>query len=187
VMKKLLSILILLAAGALLNAQAATYEGVTLPDSAIVGGKTLVLNGMGLREKFFFHIYVGGLYLPEKTTTPDAVLAEQGPYRVVMHMLYDVSHSQFTDAWLDDIKANNKSDYASLENDAKAFAALFSDSKKGDEIFMDYVPGTGVSVSYDGTLKGTIKGDTFAKALLRVYMGPHPPTKSLQRGMLGKS
>ncbi|MGH8281831.1 MAG: chalcone isomerase family protein [Gammaproteobacteria bacterium] len=184
-MKKLLTLLVFIAACGLLSTQAATYEGVTLPDSAMVGGKTLVLNGMGLREKFFFHIYVGGLYLPEKATTTDAVLAEQGPYRVVMHMLYDVSHSQFADAWLDDIKANNKNDYASIESDAKAFAALFSDSKKGDEIFMDYVPGTGISVSYNGTLKGTIKGDAFAKALLRVYMGPYPPTKSLQRGMLG--
>ncbi|MGA9851986.1 MAG: chalcone isomerase family protein [Gammaproteobacteria bacterium] len=184
-MKNLLSSLILLAVCGLAGVQAATFEGVTLPDSAALAGKTLVLNGMGLRTYFIFDIYVGAIYLPEKATTPEAVMAEQGPYRVVMHMLHDVTQKQFADNWHDDIQNNNKDDYASIESDAGQFAALFTAAKKGDEIFIDYVPGTGVSISYNGTLKGTIKGDAFGKALLRVYMGPNPPTKSLQRGMLG--
>ncbi len=164
---------------------AATLEGVTLPDNATVGGKALVLNGVGLREYFFVDVYVGALYLPQKANTPNAVMAEQGPYRVVMHMLHDVTRKQFASSWHDDIKANNKSSYASIENDAKAFIALFGDAKKGDEIVMDYVPGNGVSVSYNGALQGTIKGDAFAKALLHVYVGPFPPTGQLKRGLLG--
>ena len=40
-------------------AHAASLAGVTVPDSATVGGSTLVLNGMGLREKYFIDIYVG--------------------------------------------------------------------------------------------------------------------------------
>lgn len=164
---------------------AATLEGVTLPDKAMVGGQNLVLNGMGLREYFFVDVYVGALYLPQKATTPKAVMAEQGPYRVVMHMLHKVTHKQFADSWRDDIKGNNKSSYASIENDTNAFVALFGDAKKGDEIVMDYVPGNGVSVSYNGALKGTVKGDAFAKALLHVYVGPFPPTEQLKRGLLG--
>ena len=184
-MKKLLLIPVFLTAGVLMGAQAATLEGVTLPDTASVGGTTLTLNGMGLREVFFVDVYVGGLYLPSKAATPAAVMAEQGPYRVVMHMLHDVSHTQFADHWFDDLKANNRDDYAQLEPQARQFVALFEDAKKGDEIVMDYVPGTGLSVTRDGKLVGSVSGDGFARAVLNVYVGPHPPTEKLKKGMLG--
>ena len=43
---------------ALSPAHAATLAGVTLADTATVGGQPVVLNGMGLREKYFLDIYV---------------------------------------------------------------------------------------------------------------------------------
>ncbi len=184
-MKKRLSLLVFLAAGVLAGAQAATYQGVTLPDTATLGGKTLVLNGMGLREYFIFDVYVGGLYLPQKATTPEAVLAEQGPYRVVMVMKRDVSRKQFVGAWRGDLKANNKSDYSKLEPQVAQFTKLFDAAKSGDDITMDYVPGKGVSVTHNGKLMGTVSGNNFHEALLRVYVGPHPPTATLKKGLLG--
>jgi len=41
---------------------AAELAGATLPDTLAVGG-TLKLNGLGLRKKAVFKVYVGGLYL----------------------------------------------------------------------------------------------------------------------------
>ena len=45
--------------------------GVTIPDTAQLSpdGTTLVLNGAGVRRKFFFKIYVAGLYLPSRQTS----------------------------------------------------------------------------------------------------------------------
>jgi len=37
--------------------------GVKMPDTVTVEGKTLKLNGMGLRKKVMFKVYVAGLYL----------------------------------------------------------------------------------------------------------------------------
>ncbi|HEX5340511.1 MAG TPA: chalcone isomerase family protein [Gammaproteobacteria bacterium] len=164
---------------------AATLEGVSLPDSAMVGNKVLVLNGLGLREKFFVDVYVGGLYLQTKATTSDAVMAEQGPYRVVMHMLHDVSHGQFSDAWLDDLENNNPSVFRQLQPQTQQFTALFDDARDGDEIVMDFVPGTGLSVTHNGKLMGAVAGDDFARAVLHCYVGPNPPTEKLKKGMLG--
>src|SRR6185295_14261235 len=42
-----------------LPALAATLAGVTVPDHADAGGTALVLNGAGLRTKFFIKVYVG--------------------------------------------------------------------------------------------------------------------------------
>jgi hypothetical protein len=165
---------------------AANLAGVEVPDTATVANTPLVLNGVGLRSKFFIKIYVGGLYIPQKSSDPAAIMAGTGPDRVLMHMIYAVSKDQFADAWHDDFKNNNPDSYAALHDQIEQFIAWFSDSKKDDVITMDYAPGTGTQVSWDGNLLGTIPGEAFHKALLNVYMGPNPPTSSLKEGMLGK-
>ena len=49
---------------------AATIDGVKIDDTTTVGCKTLVLNGAGMRKKFVVNVYVAGLYLAEKKSTP---------------------------------------------------------------------------------------------------------------------
>jgi len=44
-------------------ALAGELAGATLPDTLKAGEKTLKLNGLGLRKKAVFKVYVGGLYL----------------------------------------------------------------------------------------------------------------------------
>ncbi|HEY1773575.1 MAG TPA: chalcone isomerase family protein [Gammaproteobacteria bacterium] len=178
---------LLLSFGLSSAAAAATLAGVDVPDTASVAGTPLVLNGAGLRTRFFIKIYVGGLYLPQKSGDAAAIAAGTGPDRVLMHMIYAVSKGQFADAWHDDFKANNPDSYTALHDQIEQFISWFSDSKKDDVITMDYVPGTGTQVSWDGQLRGTIPGEAFHKALLNIYMGPNPPTSDLKDGMLGKS
>lgn len=168
------------------GASAADLGGVTVPDSAQVAGANLVLNGIGLRKKFFVKIYVGGLYLPQKSGDADAIVAATTPDRILMHMIYEVSKEQFADAWHEDFKANNPDKFDALHDQIEQFIAWFSDSKKDDVVTMDYVPGQGTQISWNGTFRGNIPGEDFHKALLRVFLGPKPPTSDLQDGMLGK-
>jgi Chalcone isomerase-like len=178
--------LFLLSLAVMSGAGAATLAGVDVPDSAQVAGTNLVLNGVGLRTKVFFKIYVGALYLPQKSDDPATIIASTGPDRVLMHMIYEVSKDQFADAWHDDFKANNPDSYDSLHDQIEQFIAWFGDSKKDDVITIDWVPGQGTQISWNGTLRGTIAGDAFHKALMNVFFGANPPTKSLKNGMLGK-
>ena len=179
-------LLFLLAMACSTAAGAATLVGVSVPDTAQVANTDLVLNGVGLRTKVFFKIYVGGLYLQQKSDSADAVVAHPGPDRILMHMIYEVSRDQFSDAWEDDFKANNPDNYAAIEDQVKQFIAYFGDSKKDDVITLDYVPGTGTQISWNGTFRGNIPGEDFHKALLRVFVGPKPPTEDLRDGLLGK-
>jgi hypothetical protein len=39
----------------------------------------------------------------------------------------------------------------------------------------------------DGTVKGTIKGDDFAKAFLSIRLGADPPNPEIKAGLLGGS
>lgn len=167
-------------------AAAAELAGVTLPDRAEAGGKDLVLNGMGLRSKFFIKVYVGGLYLAEKSSSAQNVLAADAPRILVMHFLYGVSKDQMCDAWNEGLEANTPNPSAELEQDFAKLCGWMADLEKGDELRLTYVPGTGTTVSVAGQEKGTIAGKAFADAVLGTWIGPEPgPGEGFKKAVLG--
>jgi hypothetical protein len=56
-------------------ALAGELAGATLPDTLKSGEMTLKLNGLGLRKKAMFKVYVGGLYLEAPSKNAGAILA----------------------------------------------------------------------------------------------------------------
>lgn len=174
-----------------LPAPAAEFEGVKLPDSVRVteGGADLVLNGAGLRTRFMFRVYVGALYLPKKSAVPAAIINDGGAKRVMMHMLRDVPADQFADALEDGLKNNNPAEVlAKLDAQVKQLRAVFAAvklAKSGDVILIDYLLGSGTRVTINGSVKTTIAGEDFNRALLRIWLGDKPADQDLKKGMLG--
>jgi long-chain acyl-CoA synthetase len=179
----------LLVAMAWPSAFAAEIDGVKIPDRVTLGKADLVLNGAGVRTRAFFRVYVGALYLPQKTTSAQAVLAEAGARRVAMHMLRDLTAEQLFSALNDGLKANHApADLAKLEPQVKRLEAIFGAvkaAKTGDVIQLDYVPGAGTSVTVNADGKGTIPGEEFNRALLRIWLGEQPADAALKKAMLG--
>jgi len=173
--------LALLVAGHL---HAATLAGVTLPDSATVAGQRVELNGLGLREKFFVDIYVGGLYLSHRTTDGAGAIAADEPKRVVMHFIYSkVTREQMVETFEEGFAglpgvATHRADIDRM------IAWVPAQVVAGQEIVFDYSPGKGTSMVLDGKVLGTIPGAEFMKLVWGIYLGPHPPTEDLKRGML---
>jgi hypothetical protein len=145
-----------------------------------------MLNGAGTRKKFFVKVYVGALYLPKKVTSVDAVLNETGPKRVLMHFLYKkVEGYKLADGWTEGFENNSESEMDKLKARLADFNKLFMDVKKGDVILLDYLPGQGTRVTIKGQEKGTIPGEDFNRALLKVWLGPEPADAGLKGAMLG--
>src|SRR6478609_4079076 len=96
-------------------ASAVELGGVNMEDKTIVNGQTLVLNGAGLRKKFFIKVYVGGLYLPAKMSNPAMILGSDTPRRMVMHFLYSVSKDQMCEAWEEGLQANTPNSSAEVK------------------------------------------------------------------------
>ncbi|MFQ5993548.1 MAG: chalcone isomerase family protein [Acidiferrobacterales bacterium] len=185
-MKALLLPVSLVAALLTSPANAAKVAGVKLDDTTQLAGATLVLNGAGVRKKFFVKVYVGALYLANKVTTTEAALNESGPKRVLMHFLYKkVEREKLVEGWNVGFNSNSKADMSKLQARLNDFNKLFTDANKGDVILMDYVPGTGTQVTINGKPKGTIPGADFSKALLKVWLGAEPADSGLKRAMLG--
>lgn len=177
---------ILLACALTLSTPAAAGElaGVTMPDSATVGGQSLVLNGMGLREKYFVDVYVGGLYLPSKTTSSSNAISQAGPKRISMHFIYkEVTAEQMGETFTEGLeKQGNPPELAAR---MAKLDSLLTDVHKGDVVVLDYVPDTGTSLVINGTTKGTIEGADFMQAIWAIYIGDNPANKKLKQGMLG--
>jgi hypothetical protein len=158
--------------------------GVEIASSVTVAGQNLVLNGAGVRKKFFFKIYVGALYLPRRTSAAEEALGMEGPKRVLMHFVYKkVTADQLVDGWNEGFEKNRAPE--DLRPLLERFNAMFGDVRKGDEILLDYLPGKGTQVTIRGENKGLIPGEDFYRALLNIWLGDKPADKGLKKAMLG--
>ncbi len=186
-MKRLIGILLLC-----LSAQtmAATVGGVILEEQIHVGNHNLVLNGAGIRTKVFFKIYVGALYLPQKTATPEGVFSTTGAKRVELHVLRHLTASDFMEAFNKAVNANNTpEEYAPIAARLVQFGRAFrevGEVDKGSVIILDFVPESNLTLlTVNGKEIKRIPGADFYAALLRIWLGKNPVQDSLKKEMLG--
>lgn len=183
------TVLTLLLALALLPAapaaQAADLAGVKLSDTTKVGDQTLVLNGLGLRKKAIFKVYVGGLYLPEKSSDANAILSGDAARQLVMEFVRSVGASSLTGAWDDCLKNNTPGADSDVKKGFKQLNGWMADVEDEDQLTFTYQPGAGTTVNVKGRDQGTIEGKPFADALFACWIGKVPPSEDFKEGLLG--
>ncbi|MEE8408042.1 MAG: chalcone isomerase family protein [Myxococcota bacterium] len=166
------------------TADARQRAGVTLPNFVNLGGKKLVLNGLGIREATVFkiNVYVAGLYLEKKASDSSAIIMSDQNKQLILHFVRDVDQDDLADAFTEGFEKNGGS---ALESKVKKLASWMSDVEEGDRIELSYSPGKGTAVHVRGKKKGTVEGKDFARVLFRIFLGPKPPNTSLRVGLLG--
>src|SRR5579859_2121295 len=161
---------------------AGTLNGVTLPDTVQAGSTTLALNGLGLRTKYAFKVYVAGLYVPQKSSDANAILQPDISKQIVMHFVRNVSKSQLIDGFSESFENNTPDLVKALHPDIDHFFSAIDSVKDGEELVFTYVPATGTSLAAGGKEKLTIAGPKFAQMLFSVWLGPKPPNAALKKG-----
>lgn len=187
--------LTILAAGVLLvcatsYALAAEVAGIKFDDTAKVAGKDLKLNGLGLRTKFVIKVYAAGLYLPEKSRNVADIMKQEGPRRVTLVMMRDVSSEDFGSAYMkglnDNVDKTEKSKIVTQLSKVGEMFATMEGLKKGDVLTLDWVPGTGSVYTLNGKKIGeTIPELGYYNAMLRIWLGDKPVDSSLKTALLG--
>jgi chalcone isomerase-like protein len=165
-------------------ALAGELAGVTLPDTLKAGEKTLKLNGLGLRKKAVFKVYVGGLYLESPSKDAGAILTADQAKAIRMHFLRDLTRAQLVEAFQEGFDANAK-DQASQKAAFDRMLALVPDVKEGSTMTFTYLPGKGTTLSAGSKELGVFEGKGFADAVFAIWLGPKPPSDDLKKGMLG--
>lgn len=164
------------------TAHAGSKGGVIMPNTIKVAGKTLTLNGMGIREAtvFMIDVYVAGLYLEAKSKDAKAIIASDTTKRIVMKFVRDVDRDDLVKAWK---KGFGRS--SALKDRVKKLNSFMSDIEERESMIFTYVPGKGTEVSVKGKSKGVLAGTDFISALFNIWLGPKPPNSGLRSGMLG--
>ena len=173
------------------SAQAAELEGVRLEDRIQVDGQALELNGMGLRTRMFFKVYVAGLYLPRKVSDAQRAIEGTGAKRIVLVMMRDATAEQFCDSIQGGL--DNNVDERERERVRPQTEALFAkiravgEARQGFRIVLDYAPSAAATTLYvNGVAQGaSMPGEEFFRALLRIWLGERPSQPDLKRALLG--
>ncbi|MGH7718365.1 MAG: chalcone isomerase family protein [Gemmatimonadaceae bacterium] len=164
-----------------------TLNGVTLPREVQVEGQALQLNGMALRKKAMFKVYVAGLYLPARTNDANAILAADAPRRLVLQFVRGVGKNSMCDALSDGLRNNTPDASAELKAQFETFCGWMEDIEEGEQFVFTYLPGSGTTLEVKGQTKGTIPGKEFADALFKSWIGPKPgPGDGFKRALLGR-
>ena len=158
-------------------------KGVKFQDEIQVDGSKLVLNGLGLRQATMFkvNVYVAALYLAKPSNDGNAILGSNTPKELILHFLRDASAADLNKAWdegFDKQAGQFKEPLGTLKG-------WMADMKTGQRLTFVHKPGAGITVDVNGAVKGTIKGDDFAKAFFSILLGPNPPNPGLKTGLLG--
>lgn len=169
-------------------ARAGQKAGVVMPDTVMVGGKQLTLNGMGLREATFLKldVYVAGLYLETVSSDPAAIVRANETKQLVLVFVRNVGRGDIVKAWNAGFAHNATVELSAIRGAITVLNSWMPDFKKRDTLTFTYRPGEGVEVDIDNVRKGVIKNDDFARSLFAIWLGPKPPTGALKQGLLGK-
>jgi hypothetical protein len=179
------AVVVMVAASTLYTAALAReLEGATPADTVKAGEKTLKLNGLGLRKKAMFKVYVGALYLESPSKDAGAILTADQAKAIRMHFLRDLKKGQLVEAFQEGFDANAK-DKAAQKAAFDKMLALVPDVKEGSTLTFTYLPGKGTTLQVADKELGAFEGKGFADAVFSIWLGPKPPSEDLKKGMLG--
>ncbi len=172
-------------------ASAGEVAGDGSPSETVLQDRRLLLNGSATRTVWGFKVYEIGLFLNERSSDGDFIIGvDRAPKRVRISMLREVSEEQFASTVQESIDRNfTREEKQKFAGELERFLSAFRngvDLKKGSVVTIDYLPGTGMVMGRDDAVLGTIPGDDFYHAILRLWLGK-PLQESIRDGLLGKT
>jgi hypothetical protein len=187
-MKKILSLCFLITILSAALCEAKDIAGISIPGALQADGQNLVLNGAGVRTKFFMDLYVGGLYLKQKHSDAEKIISADEPMAIRLHIISSLITSEKMEAATREGFVNATGGApAPLADRIESFIAVFRE-KINREDFYEFVydTGAGTKISKNGKLKTTIQGMDFKKALFGIWLCSKPAQESLKAQMLGR-
>lgn len=185
--KKVLAVIaiILMTAGV---CQATEIAGVKLSDSLEFGQAKLMLNGAGVRTKYLLKLYVGCLYLKEKSQDAKYATEADESMAIRLHIISSMVTSERMEETVREGFVNSMNgNTAPLQDKIEKFISIWKEKIKiGDTYDLVYVPGKGTKVYKNGKFYLVTEGLPFKQALFGIWFCNKPAQKSLKKEMLGQ-
>jgi hypothetical protein len=174
---------------------ALVIEKVDVPETITVEGKTLVLNGAGIRtaERFglTFKVFVGALYSAKKSSDANELLNATEPRVLRLTFLRRVDGKDIVDSLNANITPSclslmDKNSCEGLRQTVKPLTGNYPDMLTGSTVQYWYHPDR-VEFEINGRkyLKGVIPGAVASKSLLGFSIGSKAPSAEFRKALLG--
>jgi Chalcone isomerase-like len=164
-------------------------ESDSFPPTISVQGKTLKLNGTGLRKKLIFDVYTAALYVENKSNKP-LELIESKELRVLQLKYHrDIETQKAIDAFKEGFPKNCAKNCESLRPILEKFdASILNESPvtKG-QVKTYFITTDYLSADVKGGKNSTspISAPYAGQEFLRVFLGNFPPSETLKNGLSG--
>jgi hypothetical protein len=166
--------------------QAKQIGGIEMPNKLKAANTNLILNGAGLREKFFLDLYVGGLYLTKKMKNAVLIMNSKEDMAIRLHIVSTlITSKKMKNATMEGFAT--KDNIIPIKKEINKFIAVFKEEIKENDVFeMVYTDSIGTTILKNGKSSAIIKGLKFKKALFGIWLCDDPAQDSLKEDMLGE-
>jgi hypothetical protein len=150
--------------------------------------QTFVLNGAGIREKFFLDLYTVGLYLKTKSSSAEVILNSEESKLLRIVVVSGLITSDRFNKGMDEgfKKSSNGEEHLYLDQIELLKNGFGSDFNINDEFFIHFELDGKVSIYKGSKLRMVIPSNiSFQKILLGVWLGKEPAGNELKENLLG--
>jgi hypothetical protein len=167
------------------GAYAAELDGIQVPETLQVLGKTLHLNGSGLRTYSILgiHIYAASLYLERLSTDPNEIIRSPETKLLAVRFEHAVSAEDAQKSWRTGLENNCIAPCHLDPEDVARFLSQVPAMHTGDNFNLVFTANGG-TVSVNGHEIGTISRRQFADAVLATFLGFNPASPTLKQELL---
>jgi len=171
------------------SSYASDVSGISMADTLKIADSTLVLNGAGIRTKFFIKLYACGLYLNKKSNDPEEIIKADEAMAIRMHMTTSlITASKMEKTIRKGFENSTGGNTGPILSQINEYVAVFKDGVEKNDLYdLIYSPGKGVEVFRNGEFVTLIEGLPFKQALFGIWLSERPAQKNLKMEMLGNS
>lgn len=157
---------------------------VNFPQKHNFMGQNLLLNGLGVRKKLFFKLYLAGLYLQAKSKDPKAILNSDKPMAMRLQITYSVITSEDMENAVRDGFKKSVKDVAPLQDRIEQLIAVFKKPIKVGDVYDFIYTDNKVTIAKNGQIAVAISGKDFKAGLFGIWLGDQPVHPVLKKQLL---
>ncbi len=168
----------------------AKIKAAGVPEKLSYEDSVLILNGSGIRSKYFMDVYVCGLYVPQKSNNADEIINSDGPVAVRLHIISKlITRDNMERVVREGFVRSTDGKTAAIQSQIDELMNNFKKTPVNVEDIYDmwYTPGKGLQGYKNEKPWGTIIvcGPEFRHALVGIWLSDDPIDPALKQKMLG--
>lgn len=147
---------------------------------------TWTLSGADLyKYKGLIRLYSTALYVQDSSHLQR--LEDEVPKRLVIRYFRDIPGSRIIENGNLQLRKNvTAEELSALQDRVDRINNCYGDVAKDDEYILQYIPGKGTELWFNGGLKDTVPGEDFGRMYFRIWLGKDPVSKGVRDRLMGK-